>query len=246
MPMEITWRAGRNRPNGNISQDPQFVDATNNDYHLQDVSPCINAGDHSHSSRGRGSSIIMAMPGSMPDAWISGASEYFDNFRPVPEAGPDQLNSGNRVAELVALDGSASSDPNGAGLSYHWSQISGPTVTLSDAGAAKPSFNAFTLGTYIFQLVVSNGSFNSFPDIVQVTVTNAPPIADAGASQVYSEGTASITLDGARSSDPEQMALSYRWTQISGWNVQLSDPQCRQTRFRTPVAGNLRLSTRRQ
>jgi hypothetical protein len=30
---------------GNISEDPQFVDAGNNDYHLRDSSPCINTGD---------------------------------------------------------------------------------------------------------------------------------------------------------------------------------------------------------
>ena len=42
-----------------------------------------------------------------------------------------------------------------------------------------------------------------------------------------------LTLDGSRSSDPEQVALSYRWTQISGWNVQLSDPTAAQPPSRT-------------
>lgn len=222
--------------NGNISQDPQFVDATNNDFHLLDVSPCINAGDHTFQpSAGEldyyGNARVYAGRVDI------GGSEYSDDFRPVPEAGPDQLLTVTALPALVALDGSASSDPNGAALSYHWSQISGPTVTLSDAGAAKPSFNACVLGTYIFQLVVSNGSYASFPDIVQVTVTNAPPVADAGASQVYSEGTASITLDGSRSSDPEQMPLSYRWTEISGWNVPLSDPHAVKPAFTHPWPG---------
>jgi hypothetical protein len=222
--------------NGNISQDPQFVGATNNDFHLLDVSPCINAGDHTFQpSAGEldyyGNARVYAGRVDI------GASEYFDNFRPVPEAGPDQLLRVTALPVLVSLDGSASSDPKGAALSYYWSQISGPTVTLSDAGAAKPSFDACALGTYLFQLVVSNGSFASFPDIVQVTVSNAPPVADAGASQLYSEGTASITLDGSRSSDPEQMPLSYRWTQNSGWNVQLSDPHAVTPAFTHPWPG---------
>ena len=72
---------------------------------------------------------------------------------------------------------------------------------------------------------------------MQVTVTNAPPIADAGANRTYGEGTASITLDGSRSADPEQMALSYRWTQLSGWNVQLSDPHAAEPAFANHWAG---------
>ena len=222
--------------NSNISQDPAFVDATNNDFHLQDVSPCINAGDHTFQPLAGeldyyGNARVYAGRVDI------GASEYFDNFRPVPEAGPDQLKTPTALPILITLDGSASSDPNGATLSYHWSQLSGPAVTLSDHGAAKPSFSASALGTYVFQLVVSNGSFGSFPDIVQVTLSNAPPIANAGASQVYSVGTASITLDGSRSADPEGMPLSYRWTQTSGWNVTLSNPQAVNPAFTNPWPG---------
>jgi hypothetical protein len=220
---------------GNISQDPQFVGATNNDFHLQDVSPCINAADRK----------IMPLDGELdyygdPRLYAGrvdiGASEYRDSFRPVVEAGPDQLNTVTALPALIALDGSASSDPHGAALSYHWSQLSGPTITLNDAGTAKPAFNAAALGTYVFQLVVSNANFGSFPDIVQVTVTNAPPIA-AGVSQVYSPGAAYITLDGSLSADPEGMPLSYRWTQVSGWNVQLSNPQAMNPSVTQPWPG---------
>src|SRR6185295_9153711 len=121
--------------------------------------------------------------------------------------------------------GSASTDPNGVALSYHWRQTGGPAGSFSDPGAAKPAFTATALGTYTFELIVDNGNFNSFPDPIQVRVKNDPPTACAGADQSFSEQQAvgSVSLDGSQSSDPEGAILSYHWKQLSGWNVQLSD-----------------------
>ncbi len=110
-------------------------------------------------------------------------------------------------------------------------------MSLSAPGTARPSFNALQLATYVFELIVNNGSFNSFADVVQVTVTNAPPTALAGDNQHYGEGVSSITLDGSRSSDPENVALSYHWTQLSGWKVQLSDPTAVKPTFMHPWPG---------
>jgi hypothetical protein len=87
--------------------------------------------------------------------------------------------------------------------------------------------------------VVNNGSYNSFPDIVQITVTNAPPIADAGDDQIYSasQPVPSITLDGSRSFDPENAPLTYHWRQTSGWFVQLSDATAVKPSFMHPWPG---------
>jgi hypothetical protein len=219
------YPAGTSRTgvDGNISQDPLFVNFTNKDYHLQETSPCINAGDNE----------FQPLAGELdfygnPRVWSGrvdiGAAEYFDNFRPDVDAGPNQLAVVTVLPASFVLDGSASSDPNGAPLSFLWTQLTGPAVTLAGPGTAQPSFTASQLGTYVFQLVVNNGSYNSFPDIVQVTVTNAPPIANAGEGKLYDLSTTSITLDGSGSFDPENMPLTYHWTQLSGWIVQLSDP----------------------
>jgi hypothetical protein len=232
--------AGTNQTgvSGNISQDPLFVDATNNDYHLRDVSPCINAGDPNFQPAA-GELDFYGNARLYAGRVDIGAAEYFDTFRPIAIAGPDQVTPVTTLPASILLDGSASSDPNGLVLSYHWTQISGPAGAFNDAGASKPTFTAQTLGTYVFELIVNDGSFDSFPDTVQVTVTNAPPIADAGDNQQYSDSDpiASITLDGSRSSDPEHVALSYRWTQLSGWNVQLSDPTAAKPIFAHPWPG---------
>lgn len=231
---------GENRSgvDGNISQDPAFVDAGNYDFHLRDVSPCINAGDPSFQlSAGEldfyGSTRLYARRVDI------GASEYLDNFRPLANAGPDRMAGIPGLPALITLDGSASSDPIGAVLSYHWRQISGPAGSFTDAGAPKPAFNVFELGRYVFELVVNNGSFNSFADTVQVQVKNDAPTADAGDDQLFSdtEIIASITLDGSRSFDPEAGVLGYHWKQISGWKVQLSDPNAVSPTFMHPWSG---------
>ena len=45
-----------------------------------------------------------------------------------------------------------------------------------------------------FELVVNNGSFNSFADTVQVTVKNDAPTADAGEDQIYSDAGSCLQL----------------------------------------------------
>lgn len=93
------------------------------------------------------------------------------NSPPVADAGADQgpINSG----DTVTLDGTASTDPDGDQLSYSWTQISGPSVTLSGANTASPTFVAPDvqgLQDVIFQLVVNDGTVDSAPDTTSVSV----------------------------------------------------------------------------
>ena len=96
-----------------------------------------------------------------------------DNEYPVADAGEDQES---KPGVEVSLDGSGSYDPEGADLSYSWSfQILPSTSALTDdaitdADAAAASFLPDELGVYKLALVVSDGSVESAPDSVQITV----------------------------------------------------------------------------
>ena len=68
------------------------------------------------------------------------------NTMPVAEAGNDQEAI---EGDLISLDGSGSYDNDGDSLTYQWTQISGPTVSLSGSTAAQPEFYAPS-GRYIY------------------------------------------------------------------------------------------------
>ena len=109
------------------------------------------------------------------------------NLAPTANAGADQSVAGGQI---VTLNGSGSSDPNGNPLTYSWTQTSGATVTLSSATSVTPTFTAPAAQsqsqTLRFSLVVSDGQLSGGPDTVDVTIpgtVNTPPTANAGPDQ---------------------------------------------------------------
>jgi hypothetical protein len=161
------------------------------------------------------------------------------DFPPVPvvtaHAGADRtVDEGS----AVTLDGSASS---GGTLSYAWTQLAGPPVSLSGANTAAPSFLApllpggFGSQTLTFQLTASVDDQSS-TDSVDVLVRNVnhPPVADAGADQLVNEGSA-VVLSAAASFDPENDPLTYTWIQTAGSAVALTGADTPTATFTAPL-----------
>ena len=156
------------------------------------------------------------------------------NQPPVADAGPDQTG---RAGVAVLLDGSASDDPDDAPspLSFAWTQIDGPPVTLEGADSAQARFTPAALGIYAFRLVVSDGEAEA-EDSVVVTIVNQPPVANAGPDQTGQVGRL-VQLDGSASTDPDGVPapLAFAWTQTDGAPVTLAGADTARPSF-TPTA----------
>jgi hypothetical protein len=161
------------------------------------------------------------------------------NGAPVANAGPDQTVA---VGSVVNLNGSASSDPEDAPLTYSWSLVTRPagsSAALSDAASATPGFTADVAGTYIAQLIVNDGFLNSPPDSVTIDTSNVPPVARAGADRTVSVGS-TVILDGSGSSDADGQPLTYAWSFTSrpaGSTAALSSPTSVSPTFIVDVPG---------
>ncbi|NLD36638.1 MAG: hypothetical protein GX654_07205, partial [Desulfatiglans sp.] len=158
---------------------------------------------------------------------------------PVANAGTDQTKAEGQV---VTLNGSASSDPDGSIVSYNWTQTGGTAVTLSSATTVQPSFTAPNVGpsgaTLTFSLTVTDTQGLQSTDSVNINVTwvNAAPTANAGPDQTKAEGLV-VTLNGSGSSDPDGSTLTYLWTQTGGTAVTLSSATTVQPSFTAPNVG---------
>ncbi len=141
---------------------------------------------------------------------------------PVADAGEDQEAS---ISAEVALDGSASQDPDGQIVAFSWVQTRGVISPLDDPTSVQPSFIAPDRPSLLaFTLTVEDNEGNTATDEVVVAVRdNLSPIALAGPDIVGEVGT-EITLDGTESSDPDGEIVSYAWATVSGPSAAISGP----------------------
>ncbi len=110
------------------------------------------------------------------------------NQPPVADAGSDQtVEQTYYQGADVTLDGSGSSDPDGDPLTYSW------TWTGGSATGVSPTVS-LPLGTTTITLVVNDGTVDSDPDTVNITVHDTtPPVitcpADVTVEQESAAGT---------------------------------------------------------
>lgn len=127
----------------------------------------------------------------------------------VPSATPDPtavVAPGATVdsGATVKLDGSESWDPNSLPLTYEWTQVAGPTVTLVGGSSAQPEFTAPTGPTTLkFSLVVSNGTQLSAAAAVTYQVKGIAPSVTAPAARTIEVGVpGSVTVQATGSPLP--------------------------------------------
>jgi hypothetical protein len=148
------------------------------------------------------------------------------------------------VGQVVTLDGSGSSDPNGLAIAWLWTPPAGFPVGspngLNSLTAAQASFTASVPGTFTFTLLVTNTEGLSASTSVTVTVSPAnpslAPVANAGVTQTVGAGT-TVQLNGLASSDPNVPAqtLTFLWAQTNGTPVTLSSTTSATPTFKAPT-----------
>ena len=111
-----------------------------------------------------------------------------------------------------------------APLSYTWTQVSGPAITLDGADTGTPSFQAPELSassTVRLQVEISDGTNTTIETVtIGISATNDPVVLDAGPDQFASEGDP-VTLNSS-AVDPEGKLVVQSWTQVGGPSVELS------------------------
>ncbi len=142
------------------------------------------------------------------------------NRPPVANAGADQTII--LPTNTVTLNGSGSGDPDNNITGYAWTKISGPSsLSIANSNAVQTQVTNLVQGIYQFELNVTDAGGLFSKDTMQVMVnpsssTNLPPVAIAGSdiSANYDCGlnSASITLNGTTSTDPDGTIVSYLWT----------------------------------
>jgi hypothetical protein len=164
------------------------------------------------------------------------ASFVAENKAPTVDAGPNQTVKEGQTSLLSGLN---STDPDDGMAAFQWRQIQGDPVTLSFPNEPETTFTTPNVedsgAALIFELSVTDyaGSTSTDTCIVNVTWMNTPPIADAGADQAVAEGS-QVVLNASDSYDADDGIASYRWIQISGPVVTLSDSNSASPAFIAP------------
>ena len=144
-----------------------------------------------------------------------------DDLRPIADCGPDTYG---QVGQASRLDGSASSDPEGARVGYTWAVSSVPACSrlgsgsIYDQGTATPSVIPDCQGLFVMSLVVDDGLQWSEPDYCTIDVRsdNRPPVAESGPGGVVPPCDANpFQLSGWESYDPDGDPLTYSWSVVS-------------------------------
>jgi hypothetical protein len=187
-----------------------------------------------------GDTVLVGSPGDNSHGEAAGAAYLYGMSKPpLADAGPQQqVRPGTRVT----LTAGNSRDRDNSIASYHWKQLSGKRVKLSDPDKPKTNFIAPKWGKrngiLAFQVTVVDRGGMGVTDrcLVSVISNGRAPVAKTGKDQKVTGG-ALVTLDGSESRDPDGSALKYFWKQVSGPSVVLSDDPTAAVTFTAPTVG---------
>jgi hypothetical protein len=131
-----------------------------------------------------------------------------ENSPPVVTVNGSMETPRNRYVQLY----SRAYDPENDPLTYLWEQVSGPTVTLSNATSSSPSFRATTPGVIELVLRVSDGQLTTEAE-VEINVRNVAPVISLPAISPAAPRTNDLLVFNAhvRDDDNDPVETTYEW-----------------------------------
>jgi gliding motility-associated-like protein len=138
------------------------------------------------------------------------------NQAPIANAGNNQTLVLPTTSTSLAGSGF---DTDGSIVSYSWTQLLGPSTTLTNINSPTLLVDGLALGVFQFQLTVTDDLGATGSGIAQVTVvalgSNQPPIAGAGFDQIINLPQNSTDIQGT-GIDLDGTIASYSWVKKSG------------------------------
>ncbi|WP_298637091.1 hypothetical protein [uncultured Umboniibacter sp.] len=162
-----------------------------------------------------------------------GIGDNADNNPPSVSITPlGSVSAGSQVT-LTAN----ATDSDGTIDSYEWQQISGPEVSLSNATSASASFVAPAVSSDVelgFSVRVTDDAAESATATVYVLVEapNIPPTVEVSVRDEIPESATTSLV--ANATDVDGTIVSYRWAQISGLAVSLTNTDLATVQVATP------------
>jgi uncharacterized protein YhjY with autotransporter beta-barrel domain len=144
---------------------------------------------------------------------------------PTANAGPDRTvnDTNNAPGEMVVLDGSGSTDPDGQIVSYEWSRSNGEGSEILGTSQSPTLQVQLPDGENTIQLLVTDNTGHTDYDTVVITVnepSNTEPTANAGADRTINDTDGAngedVVLDGSASIDPDGTIINYTWYRLDG------------------------------
>lgn len=183
---------------------------------------------------------LVVSDGELSSPQVTSVLHTKDNKKPVTLV---SYKSSISVNEQVTLDASASYDPEGAVLSYHWEIVSSSNqAVLSSTSSSAPTLSAPAEGQVVVSLKTNDGEQFSDTQTLTINVTqNAKPvIIHTGDKARYSTVGSTVNFDASQSYDPEGTALSYEWelSTPTGSSASLSSTNQNITELTPDLTGN--------
>ena len=168
--------SGNTATNADTNQENQSAGANNKDSHLA-VKPVL------------------------PKDTKMNVKPVVKNIRPEANAGKNQIAV---EGSQVILDGSKSKDRDGKIESYHWQQITGPSIALANVNDIKMSFISPAVNQdtkLVFKLTVTDDKGGSHSAITAVMVVRNEGVPSASSSNVPDSSTSNLQNSSNRIED---------------------------------------------